>query len=120
MRYYPPIFNFHQCSTKLNLVPFISFFVLQFCLFGCFRLQLPLPPHSQPNLSLCSSSLSPQCKSWLTFWLISVGTSGPSSRGLSWSGGSIGPFWDHMVEAVPPSSMFAILVFLVSLASRLS
>ncbi len=39
-------------------------------------------------------------ESWLTFWLISVGTGGPSGRGPSVSGGSIGPFWDRFVEVV--------------------
>ena len=47
---------------------------------------------------------------------MSVGAGGPSGRGPSGSGGSIGPFWDRVVEVVPPSSMFAFLVSPASVA----
>ncbi len=58
------------------------------------------------------------CKSWLTFWLILVGTGGPSGRGPPGFGGSIGPFWDRFDEVVPPSFMLAFqMLFLVFLAS---
>ncbi len=69
---------------------------------------------------LASLTWTRECKSRLTFRLISVGTGGPSGRGSVGSSGSMGPFWDRFVEMVPPSSMFACLVFLVSLSSRLS
>ncbi len=66
-----------------------------------------------PECAICdcaSHTCSPGCKSWLTFWLISVGTGGSISRVPSGSGGSTGPFWDHFVEVVPPISVFAFLV----------
>ncbi len=50
------------------------------------------------------------CKSWLTFWLMSVGSNSSSWMVLLGSGGSTGPFWDRFVEVVPPSSRFAFLV----------
>ncbi len=58
------------------------------------------------------------CKSWLNFWLMSVGTDGSSGRGPSASGGSIDPFWDRFVEVVPQLLQSWLLLFLGYLTAR--